>query len=201
MIKPGMAITPALGDLLGELVQSRTNVLEFGAGRSSVVLARAGKLTSLETKPEWCREPWGEVEQMGIDAELVPTTLALRWQPYPHYRMVADIKNRGPFDFVFVDAPQWYYGRDGALPLCWRYLTDGALVVVDDAGRPQERGAIMRWARTYRLRLVHFDPRLGNNGVAILKATNIQQRFNLKSWVGGFVGIIRAKLVRIKRGK
>jgi predicted O-methyltransferase YrrM len=45
------------------------NILEFGAGSSSLVLATAlsaaggGKLTSVEQNPQWCIEKWAIVKQ------------------------------------------------------------------------------------------------------------------------------------------
>jgi hypothetical protein len=94
---------------------------------------------------------------------------------------------RGPYDLVFVDAPQRYYGRDGVLPLVAGSLCPGALLVLDDAGRDGERSAIQRWLRTYAgLELVVFDPRFGRYGVAILRANQrLTSRCSVRSWISG----------------
>ncbi len=53
-------------------------VLEFGAGYSSVVLARAlqeiggGQLSSVDQDPEWCARLWSQVSQArNVDARLI----------------------------------------------------------------------------------------------------------------------------------
>jgi predicted O-methyltransferase YrrM len=187
------AISPALGAFLAGCVRTgRRNVLELGAGQSSVVFAEAlrpdGRLTSLEQSPEWCAKPWEKVEATGIDSLLIPVTLRFGWRPFPCHRYTVSLAQRGPFDLVLVDAPQWYYGRDGALPLIAPYLAQNALIVVDDAGRHQEQWAIQRWLQTYRgLTLETNDPTFGRNGVAVLRANGLIERPNLGSWVSGLV--------------
>jgi hypothetical protein len=84
-------ISVDLGLLLGRLVaeHDRRSVLEFGAGRSSLVVATAmaaqggGTLTSLEQDVTWCAELWTQVEAVGsdVDAELAPVTPRLGWSP------------------------------------------------------------------------------------------------------------------------
>lgn len=55
------------------------NVLEFGAGLSSLTLATAlstrsgGQLTSVAQEPEWCRPVWREVEKMSTASFIVDT--------------------------------------------------------------------------------------------------------------------------------
>jgi predicted O-methyltransferase YrrM len=189
----GYPISRALGHLLAQIVlgQSTRDVLEFGAGASSVVLARslqlagAGTLTSLEQSPEWCQGACRQVQLTGIDAHLEVTRPAFELRPWPCHgyatarRIVAQ---RGPYDLVLIDAPQWYFGRDGALPLAIEHLRPGALIVVDDAGRPQERWAIHRWLQTYPgLSLVSFDPEFGRNGVAVLQSDGSERVLSLRA--------------------
>ncbi|MDQ3209319.1 MAG: hypothetical protein M3Q37_12045, partial [Gemmatimonadota bacterium] len=97
------------------------------------------------------------------------------------------VAERGPYDLVFVDAPQRYYGRDGTLPLVAGSLRTGALLVLDDAGRFGERWAIRRWLQTYAgLELVVLDPEFGRYGVAVLRANQpLTERCSLRAWVGG----------------
>jgi hypothetical protein len=80
------------------------------------------------------------------------------------------LRARGPFDFALIDAPQYLYGRDGALHLAWGHLAPGALILLDDAARSGERRTLRRWLATYPgLELLHRDPTLGSNGVALLR--------------------------------
>jgi predicted O-methyltransferase YrrM len=176
------AIAPAMRNFLELLVevQQPRSVLEFGAGASSIVLARAlarrggGRLTSVEQRPEWCAEAWAAVAAVReVDARLVHSTPRLRiaWDGVSYvYRTAAPIlRERGPYDLVLIDAPQWYYGRDGSLHLAHPHLRAGALVVLDDAGRKGERWTLSRWLRTYPgLRLVLYEPGFAGRGLAVL---------------------------------
>jgi predicted O-methyltransferase YrrM len=196
-------ISRALGRLLACLVLRGgvRNVLELGAGTSSLVFARAlalmggGKLTSIESWPEWCTEQWEAVEQTsGVDAHLevaAPKFRVLRSGPSFVFATARPaIEARGPFDLLFVDAPQCHYGRDGALPLVLGLLTPGAVIVLDDAGRPQEEWAVRRWLQTYPwLSLVGYRPTFGRHGVAVLKVegTASGSRRVWRAWVSGSV--------------
>jgi predicted O-methyltransferase YrrM len=153
--------------------------LEFGAGSSSLVLAhalavRGGMLTSLERSPEWCAAQWAEIGRLdSVDASLVQSRLVFRAFPggvaWCYERAPATLSERGPFDLVLVDAPQSFVGRAGALHTALAHLSEGALIVVDDAGREGERNLIAGWLRAYPgLRLAAFDPGFGRLGVAVL---------------------------------
>ncbi len=183
------AISPAIGRLLARIVlHGAHNVLELGAGSSSRVLARAlmhaggGRLTSIEQSPHWCRDEWAEVTAtQGVDALMLVATPQLRLLRDGVYYLFAGaaeaLARRGPFDLLFIDAPQWYFGRDGGLPLAYDSLLQGAWIVLDDAARPQERWAIRRWLQTYPgLELFAFDSHLGRNGAAILRHNGDKSR-------------------------
>lgn len=209
-------ITRTLGTLLARLVLAGGvhNVLELGAGASSVVLAQAlrvsggGRLTSIEQDPSWCTDQWAAVTVTpNIDAHLEVAVLVFRLRdPFPcHVYATAQqtVAERGPYDLVFVDAPQRYYGRDGTLPLVAGSLRPGALLVLDDAGRRGERSAIRRWLQTYvGLELVVFDPKFGRYGVAILRANQpLTQRRSVQSWVSGAANASVAWLRRTVQGR
>lgn len=153
--------------------------LEFGAGTSSVVLAhalaeRGGMLTSLERSPEWCTAQWVDIMRLEtVDARLVPSRLVFRafrgGLAWCYERAPAALAERAPFDLVLVDAPQSWVGRAGALHTALPHLSEGALIVVDDAGREGERNLIGGWLRAYPgIRLAAFDPAFGRLGVAVL---------------------------------
>ena len=175
------AITPQLGRFLARLIVERRprSVLEFGAGSSSVVAAHAlsliggGRLTSLEAQPEWCAGRWAQVERYPtVDARLVGSGLALivdRHGPRYRYSAAADaLPGRAPYDFVLVDGPPWFYGRDGALHSAIAHLAPGAVIVLDDAARAGERRTVARWLGAFPgLRLGAYDPGLGR-GVAVM---------------------------------
>ena len=82
-------------------------------------------------------------------------------------------------------------------------LRPGALVVLDDAGRREERSAIRRWLLTYvGLELVVYDPTFGRRGVAILQVKqSLTQRYSIRAWVGGAAHSGVAWLRRTAKGR
>ena len=155
-------------------------------------------LTSVESAPEWCANQWAlVVAESRVDARLVKAKPQLRLarggMSYRFDKASAAIGSRAPFDLVVVDAPQSYYGRDGALPLAWSSLAEGALFVLDDAGREGERYTIARWLRTFPgMDLVAFHPDFGGRGVAILRrARNMSPSFDWWSFATSAMHTIR----------
>lgn len=176
-------LSPSLARFLGRCVleAGAKRVVEFGAGASSRVLARAlghgggGSLTSVEETPDWCRDYWAQAEvETGVDSELVVAPLALRMTrqgPVFAYRGVdAALRRRGPFDLAVIDAPQGCYGRDGSLRSVLPHLNPGALVVLDDAGRWKERLTLKRCLAAFpALRPLAVVPGFAGRGVAVLR--------------------------------
>ena len=158
--------------------EKKANVLEFGAGVSSRVLAAAlaenggGRLTSVEQNPEWCQDAWAHVQATpGVDAELIVSGIHAtvdRRGVYYAYDQADAIRQRGPFDLVFIDAPWRGYGRDGSLHAVRDALAPGCLIVLDDAQRVGEQRVLRRWLLAYPgLELVANDDAVGR-GLAIL---------------------------------
>lgn len=178
-------ISPELATLLFRLVTEYRlrRILEFGAGASSGVFAAAlaeiggGSLTSVEQQPEWCADQWHVVEsRREVDPLLIhaqPQLSSGRGGVYYAFKQAESaIAQRAPYDLMLVDAPQYFYGRDGALHLAHPYLAEGAFIILDDARRSAERWSMRRWLRTYPgLTLRLYDRGLGGRGVAVLQAT------------------------------
>ncbi len=177
------SVSPDLARLLARAVigLGLSNVLEFDAGLSSLVLATSlsrlsgGKLTSVEQNLSWCRDPWKRVSDLvNVDSRIVESKLRLSLSVMGVcycFRDAAGIgASRGPYDLVLVDAPQGFYGRDGALQMARWHLASRALVVLHDAGRSGERWALFRSLATIRgYRLLFWDPEFGGRGCAILR--------------------------------
>jgi predicted O-methyltransferase YrrM len=157
-----------------------TSVLEFGAGQSSLIfacslsLAGGGRLTSVDHLIEYCSEAWEKLKATeSIDASLVISRLRpilmREGLLYGYSDAAPTIAARGPYDLVFIDGPPSRYGRDAPLHIAYPYLNTGALVVLDDAVRPEEAMTVDRWLRRYPgLELVCFDLKFGR-GVAVLR--------------------------------
>jgi predicted O-methyltransferase YrrM len=157
------------------------NVLEFEVGSSSLVLATAlsvaggGKLTSVEQNPQWCIEKWALVKQKeNVDSHMIVAQPRLSIGKIGVYYAFKDareaIAERGPYDMVVIDSPQYFYGRDGAIPIVYNHLVPNARIILDDAGRGGERWAIFRWLKTYPgLSLDLYDDKFGGKGLAVLR--------------------------------
>ena len=138
----GWSISEAAAQSLFRLVLALQphSVLEFGAGWSSLViglaLERLGgrrRLTSLDTTADYCREPWRRLEELrDVDAALAISPIGLRLGREGlsfGYRGVGRAgRSRGPFDFVFIDAPPNRYGRYGTLFAARPFLQPGSIV-------------------------------------------------------------------------
>jgi predicted O-methyltransferase YrrM len=177
------AVTSALGQFLAAAVTTYRchNVLEFGAGSSSVVLAAAlsslggGKLTSIEQNPQWCQGNWQTVNEFpNVDADMIvdqPVITRSRLGfTYGFCQAKMPLSQRGAYDFVLIDSPQHFYGREGTLPLIYDNLAPNALIVLDDAARFRERWAIYLWRSSYpKLQVIFYDPDFGSKGLAVFK--------------------------------
>ncbi|SDD86059.1 class I SAM-dependent methyltransferase [Glycomyces harbinensis] len=136
-------------------------VLECGSGTTTVVLAHAmrslgaGHVTALEHEPHYAAQTRADIADRGlgewatvVDAPLTDVHLngeAWRWYD------TADLAD-GEVDLLLVDGPPQKTGpqaRYPALPVLAPRLAKGALVVLDDADRPDERAITARWAAEF----------------------------------------------------
>jgi len=160
----GWAASP---DLLVELVRQidqrrvRT-VVELGSGVSTVVMAAAmrrhggGHVYAIEHEHDFADATRTSLEVQGltdlvtfIEAPLgsVPIgSKTWRWYRVPEGLLPNDI------DLLFVDGPPAATGRLArypALPVLHHRLAHGAIIVMDDTGREDEREIASRWLAEY----------------------------------------------------
>ncbi|HET9369776.1 MAG TPA: class I SAM-dependent methyltransferase [Vicinamibacterales bacterium] len=198
----GLEAAHLLHELIG-LLRPRS-VLEFGAGRSSLVIAHAleriggGCLTSIEHQPQYVTKSWQQMSRYrGVDALLVESTLRLTPSRhgllYEYTNIVPSLRSRGPFSFVFIDAPPSRYGRDSTLLAAAPYLDTGAIVQLDDAARPQEKTAVRRWERALDVQHV-FDADPLGRGVAVLRVASPRAAsFAWRTFVGSIQDRVRER--------
>lgn len=161
---PAMRSWAASPDLLRELVarilaDQPHQVVEASSGVSTLVIAYClkrlgrGKVRSLEHDPMYAERARQLIKEHGLDgfAEVIDAPLVeqgiggsmLRWYDLSK----ADLA--GPIDLLVVDGPPDTTGpqaRYPALPLLKHLLAPGALVVLDDGARDDERAIVKRWA-------------------------------------------------------
>jgi predicted O-methyltransferase YrrM len=143
-------------------------VIECGSGISTVVTALtlreigAGHLWSLEHSPEHARATRLELEKHGVSgfATVVDAPLESHaiedgsWTWYATRGLPA-----APIDMLVIDGPPKRTGklaRWPAGPLLFPRLAPGAVVLLDDAARPDEQEAVRRWRRAHP-DLAHAD--------------------------------------------
>lgn len=178
----------------------RRNILEFGAGTSSLISALAleavggGRLTSIEQNPAWCADKWEKIKEItNVDAKLIKSRPEKTWSKLgPIYQFLGAkkaIAERGAYDLVIIDAPQKFLGREGAIPLIYEYLKRGALIVLDDAGRVGEKWAVWQWLKSFPgLQLRYLEAASGKKGVCILEyVENLAPKFKVKVFLAGIM--------------
>ena len=82
-------------EVLKELAKNAVNILEFGAGASTQVLAyyTKGDLITVETNPGWIEKTAANIARLGIPAHGVYYKTYKQFQEYPE----------GPYDLIFDD--------------------------------------------------------------------------------------------------
>lgn len=157
----GWAATPQTLLAMVGAVQSREGevlVVECGSGTSTIWLAAAmrqrgsGRVVAVEHEAEFAEatrehlrrnhlEDWAEVRY----APLAPVTIGEATYDWYDVACFEDLRS---IDLLFVDGPPWRTGENArypAVPVLGERLAEGAMVVLDDVGRDQERVIARRW--------------------------------------------------------
>jgi hypothetical protein len=155
-------------------------IVECSSGVSTLIAARccqlngAGHVFSLENAPEFAHKTRQLLEREGlqewatvIDAPLIQHSrggMAYKWY-------TLDRLPPGPIDMLVVDGPLGKLNQQArypAGPLLFPSLSDSALIIVDDANRPDERRIVERWQQQFpKLRLEQRD---AEKGLVLLEA-------------------------------
>jgi predicted O-methyltransferase YrrM len=131
-------------------------VVEFGAGVSSLVAARAlqmrgaGRLLSFDHHAEFLPAVRDRLAELGLEAELRHAPLTRRVAGWPGlWYEHGEVAER--IDLLIIDGPPWTthpFGR-GAADSLFARIPPGGSVLLDDASRPGERGVGRRWRRRW----------------------------------------------------
>ncbi len=171
----GYALSPqhALKMVNQLLVSDAQSVVEFGSGVSTLLSAYCmqrrggGHVLSYESDAFHAEVTRGYLRQHGlehyatvVDAPLTP--FQHRGGTWQWYGIAAHpLPER--IDLLFIDGPPrktCALARYPAVPACLERLAPGAVVLLDDADRPDERAILARWQQEHpglRLRLPNYD--------------------------------------------
>ncbi|MEV6581255.1 class I SAM-dependent methyltransferase [Streptomyces sp. NPDC051582] len=161
----GWAAAPDLLLYLAEQIRSRrpSLVVEAGSGTSTLWLATAlrafgipGRVVSLEHDAGYHERTVREADRLGL-GDIAQVRLApleqhtVQGESWSWYAEAAwrDLSGCG---LLFVDGPPGPtapLARYPAVPLLAGALTPGALVVLDDYDRDEEKALVARWARQH----------------------------------------------------
>jgi hypothetical protein len=183
----GRAASPdILREIVATVLRDRPKVVvEAGAGSSTVVIAAAlqrigsGHLWSLEDSPGYAGSIRRQLAAVGLtdyatvfDAPLVDTVLP--GGTWPWYD-IAGLHLGAPIDLLFVDGPPGVtapLARYPVLPVLRPWLSDHAVVILDDADRPDERECVRRWqAETPNLSVQYLPLEYGASVLVVGGAT------------------------------
>ncbi|HEY4111756.1 class I SAM-dependent methyltransferase [Puia sp.] len=167
------SLRPAcLAFILNDIViNDRKNVLEFGAGISTIMMGRLIKTNSLETRiisvehnSRWVEILKGIVLAEGLEdhigivhAPLVPCCVATCHTDWYDTTVLEPVIGNRTFDMVLVDGPPAYEppkmeARYPALPFVYNRLAARSILVLDDAEREGEKAVLARWTAEFPLR-------------------------------------------------
>lgn len=131
--------------------------VEFGSGRSTARFATEfpeASLLSLDHDPFYAGETRDFLARTPATAHVDLQLRPLRWQrwyglPFRSYAPGAFPER---IDTVLVDGPPVlgnHRGREACLYQIWDHLDVGALIVLDDCKRPQERQIVANWMQRF----------------------------------------------------
>ncbi|RYY23079.1 MAG: class I SAM-dependent methyltransferase [Sphingomonadales bacterium] len=137
--------------------QRPQNVVELGAGASSLVMGRAlqlhggGKLLSLDQHEDFIHATQEWLREHGVDADLRHAPLGTTQGDWPGVWY-----DTGPMpdqiDLLVIDGPPWTIHPfvRGAADCLFDRIPVGGVVMLDDAARPGERVVAGRWRRKWK---------------------------------------------------
>ncbi len=185
----GWAASPELACTLVDVVRRETpeRVLELGSGASTLVMAYAleqvgtGRILALDHERNYADrtvdllaahdlQDWAEVRH----APLTDVSLDRRVQPWYDLAPVEEelSNDHAPIDLLVIGGPPretHAHARYPALPLLYDYLSESAVVVLDDAFREEEQKALTCWQASFGdLELELHD---SHRGIAVLRRT------------------------------
>lgn len=133
-----------------------TNVVELGAGASTLIAARAlalhggGKLTSFDQHAGFVKATRAWLADNGLTVDLRHAPLEAEGDDWPgRWYAVEGVPDR--IDLIIIDGPPWSVHPlvRGAADRLFDRLAPGGVILLDDAARPGERLVTRRWRKRW----------------------------------------------------
>jgi len=153
------------------LVNDRLNIIEFGSGLSTILIARLikknnlkGKLLSIDHNKAWFVTLSNLLESEGLTdivdvcyAPLDECELGIESNYWYDLRILRRRVENNKFDLVIIDGPPAWEAnklkaRYPALSFISENLTDRFSIYLDDANRPGEKAIIELWEKEYGIK-------------------------------------------------
>ena len=180
------AVSPDFARILVDVILDRKPglILELGSGVSTLLCGYClernghGTIVSVEHEDQYVRATAENVRKHRLDpfvrvihAPLRDITLRKRSYSWYDKHSIVDEIGSQKVDVLIVDGPPAKIGKETrypAIPRLFDRLADQAIVLVDDAGRPDERKIVRRWVRKFPTLTLDYL-RWTEKGTAILK--------------------------------
>ena len=147
----------AHGDYLRRMVtlvsRAKADTIECGSGLSTLLLGAAARASgtrvwSLEHTPAWRARVIAMVKRYGLENVVTVADAPIRkYDGFDWYTVPPEFATR-KFGVAVCDGPpsDTRGGRYGLLPVLREQFVPGAVILLDDAARPEEQQILARWA-------------------------------------------------------
>lgn len=202
----GWSIDRAVSEALMTLVVDHKirNVVEIGAGYSTIIfhyiLQKQNpefSVCSVEENSDWFKIPtelekYVDINRIDFNIGKIHFKLSF-FGIHANYRIQNRRGLKHGIELVFVDGPQYYYGREGGLDYIYDKLKTGSLIILDDAERYTELCVIYKWLKVYKgLELIYLNNKFGDKGFAVLKVSeSLTRRFSFDAFCLGMMQGVR----------
>src|SRR5215471_12830934 len=145
-----------LSACVGHALATKGAILECGSGLTTILLGLLAKqqrniVWALEDSQEWSATVNGVLRRHRIDSVRLRTAPLRNFGGFYWYD--PPLSEMPEFSLVICDGPpaQTPGGRYGLLPVMREKLCNGAVVLLDDAKREDDRGIGRRWAAEFNM--------------------------------------------------
>lgn len=166
----GWAASPDFLRLIIEniLVRKPKTILELGGGVSTLYIAyvlekiKSGKIYSVDHLDEYAKITRNRIKDHGLSqfVEVLFSPLEdieVKQKKRKWYKKFVT-NEMGKIDMLIVDGPPTSVqnkSRYPAMPLLYEYLSDNALIIIDDYIRKEDKEAVDMWLREYPALKIH----------------------------------------------